>query len=69
MDGISELASLFKDRENKVYLGPQTGRVISPLPDIRIALGDKIVLSKEHLIISSHMLKDYKRTFEIAGEK
>ncbi|WP_432406724.1 DUF2577 family protein [Wukongibacter sp. M2B1] len=57
MDGISELARLFKDRENKLYLGPQTGRVISSFPNIKIKLGDKIVLDKKHLIISEQLIK------------
>lgn len=68
MDGISELAMLFKERDNKYYLGPQIGKVISPLPEIKIALGDKIILVKEHLIISSHILKDYEREFSIEGQ-
>jgi len=68
MDGISELAKLFKERENKLYLGPQTGKVISPLPEIKVALGDKIVLTKEHLIFASHVLMDYEREFSLEGD-
>lgn len=68
MDGISELAMLFKERDNKYYLGPQIGKVISPLPEIKIALGDKIILIKEHLIIASHILKDYEREFSVEGQ-
>lgn len=68
MEGVSELAMLFKERDNKVYLGPQTGKVISPLPEIQIALGEKIILTKEHLIIASHILKDYEREFSIEGD-
>ncbi len=68
MDGISELAKLFKERENKLYLGPQVGKVLSPLPDIQIALGDRIILSKENLLIASHTLIDYEREFSIEGQ-
>ncbi|WP_432662445.1 DUF2577 domain-containing protein [Wukongibacter baidiensis] len=68
MNGISELAKLFKERENKSYLGPQIGKIISPLPDIQVALGDKIILTKEHLMIASHILKDYEREFAIEGK-
>lgn len=68
MDGISELAMLFKERDNKYYLGPQIGKVISPLPEIKIALGEKIILGKEHLIFASHVLKDYEREFSLEGQ-
>lgn len=67
MDGISELAVLFKERDNKYYLGPQIGKVISPLPEIKVELGEKIILVKEHLIIASHILEDYEREFWIEG--
>lgn len=68
MDGISELAKLFKERENKLYFGPQVGTVVNPLPNIQIGLGDKIILTKEHLIIASHILQDYEREFSLEGE-
>lgn len=68
MDGVSELAVLFKERDNKYYLGPQIGKVISPLPEIKIALGEKIILVKEHLIIASHILKGYEREFSVEGQ-
>lgn len=67
MDGVSELAMLFKERDNKYYLGPQIGKVISPLPDIKIGLGEKIILTKEHLIFASHILEDYEREFSVEG--
>ena len=66
MDGISELARLFKDRDNILYIGPQIGKVINPLPDIKIALGDKIVLTKEHLIISETLIKK-RGKFKLSG--
>ncbi|WP_129599804.1 DUF2577 domain-containing protein [Anaerophilus nitritogenes] len=69
MDGISELASLFKERDNRAYLGPQIGKIISPPPNIQVSLGDKIILTKEHLIIGAHVLNDYERQFEIKGEE
>ncbi|WP_053955095.1 DUF2577 domain-containing protein [Inediibacterium massiliense] len=69
MDGISELASLFKERDNRPYLGPQVGTIISPPPNIQVYLGDKIILTKEHLIIGAHVLEDYERQFEIKGDE
>lgn len=56
MDGVSELARLFKERENVPYMGPQLGIVVSPLPDIKVKLGDKIILTKQHLVIAAHLL-------------
>lgn len=67
MNGVVELAKLFKARENVVNSGVQLGRVVSPLPDIKVALGDKILLTKEHLIFGAHMLRSYKRNCSITG--
>ncbi|MBB6217501.1 hypothetical protein HNQ80_003622 [Anaerosolibacter carboniphilus] len=69
MDAISELAMLFKERENVIYMGPQTGTVISPLPNIKVSLGEKIILDKEELIISAHVLAGYQREMEITNIK
>lgn len=61
MDGISELAKLFKERENKPTMGIQIGKVLSPLPDIKIGFGDRIILDKDNLIISDLI---YNKTLE-----
>lgn len=53
MDPISELAKMFKERDNKPYFGPQVGNVISPPPDIMVSLGDSILLDKEDLVIGA----------------
>ncbi len=65
MNGITELANMFKERENVPYMGPQTGTVISPPPEIKVRLGDNIILDKSHLIIAAHVLADYQRTVAI----
>lgn len=67
MDGIAKLASLLKDRDNQPYLGPQVGVVVEPPPNLRISLGDKIILDKDNLIIAAHVLADYQRELEITG--
>jgi hypothetical protein len=69
MDAISELAMLFKERENVIYMGPQVGTVISPPPNIKVSLGEKIILDKEDLIISAHVLAGYQRAMEITNIK
>lgn len=30
--------------------------MVSPLPDITVKLGDKIILNKQHLVIAAHLL-------------
>ena len=65
MDGAARLAKMFKERDNIPYMGPQIGVVISPPPEIKIGLGDKIILSKDHLIIAAHVLAGYQRDIEI----
>ncbi|MTI57491.1 MAG: DUF2577 domain-containing protein [Geosporobacter ferrireducens] len=67
MDAISELAMLFKERENILYMGPQLGTVISPPPNIKVGLGDKIILDKEDLILAAHVLDGYQREIEATG--
>ena len=49
-NGITELAQLFKQREPKSEYSPAFGKVTS-LPNIKVSLGDKIILSSEHLKI------------------
>lgn len=65
MDGIVELAMLFKERDNVAYMGPQVGKVVSPPPDIKVSLGKEILLNKEHLLMAAHVLAGYERAIEI----
>ncbi|WDV47146.1 DUF2577 family protein [Clostridiaceae bacterium M8S5] len=67
MQGINELAKLFKERDNNPYIGPLIGVVVEPLPDIQIALGEKILLTKENLVVDL-MFKEHERSFEISGD-
>ena len=48
LDSVSELAKLFKERENQGVYSPMIGTVIE-LPNIRIRVGDKIILDGSHL--------------------
>jgi len=50
MSGITELAKLFKDRENIGVYSPMIGSIIE-LPVVRVRLGDKIILDASHLTI------------------
>jgi len=48
LDSVSELAKLFKERENQGIYSPMIGSIIE-LPVVRIRLGDKIILDDSHL--------------------
>lgn len=67
MDGISELAKMFKDREPIRYKGPIVGTVLSPPPEIKIQIDKNIILDKEHLVICASVLDGYERTYEVGG--
>jgi len=69
MDGVARLASLFKERENQPYLGPQIGMVVNPLPDIKIKLNDRITLDKEDLIIAEHLVFTDAVFYEVKSDK
>lgn len=67
MDALTEMAKMFKERENDPYMGPQTGTVVTPPPGIQVRLGDKIILDKDHLIIAAHVLADYQRDVKMSS--
>ena len=48
MNGITELAKLLKDRENKSDYSPMFGTIIA-LPDLKIRLGDKVILTAKQI--------------------
>ena len=48
MDGVTELAKMLKDRENNSEYAPYFGRILE-LPNLKIAVGDKIILTSEYI--------------------
>lgn len=52
MNGITELAKLFKQRENPNLLGVCLGTVVNLPPDLSIKLNEKITLTPKNLILS-----------------
>lgn len=70
MDAFTEMAKLFKERENPRSFSVEVGKVISPLPNIQISLGGegKIILTKENLLFASQVLNEYKREFNVQYE-
>jgi hypothetical protein len=68
MNGINELAKMFKDRNNKPYLGPITGTIISAPPEIKISCFDgAVILTKSKVIIAASVLEGYERKISISG--
>ena len=67
MDGVSELAKMFKDRDPIKYMGPVVGTVLSPPPEIKIQADKDIILDKSHLVIGASVLDGYERKYEIQG--
>lgn len=52
MDGITELAIMLKQRDNKIPTGVITGTVASTSPP-RVSISDRIVASGSNLIIAN----------------
>jgi hypothetical protein len=68
MNGINELALMFKERNNEHYLGPITGTVISPPPEIKIScFNGSAIFDKSKLIIAASVLNGYTRKTTIDG--
>ncbi len=49
-----ELAKLFKECQNPAGYTPMLGTIIT-LPQIRIAIGEKIILTEQHLKVAEHV--------------
>lgn len=67
-DGLTELAKLFKDRDNRPPSSITTGIVISPPPQAEIRLNAETILYNRQLVWSAHMLMDYQREIELEGK-
>lgn len=63
-----ELANLFKNLKNPSYLGAVVGEVIETFPNLRVAIDDKIIIEKEQIFVSQHLMKEYEREFEVEGD-
>ncbi len=48
MNGISELAKLFRERDNATSYSPMFGEIIE-LPTLKIRIGEKIVIDKSYV--------------------
>ncbi|MCG7410569.1 DUF2577 domain-containing protein [Paenibacillus sp. ACRRX] len=50
-----ELAKIFRDRDNKKSMDITAAVIIDPMPNMRIGLGEEIILDTEHLIIANRV--------------
>lgn len=50
-----DLAKLFKERENPAPDGITKAIVISPLPNLRLSIGEDIILEGELLVVSTNI--------------
>jgi len=66
-DDINELAKIFKGLQNRPYSGPSIGTVLSPPPDLKVRLGDKIILTMDHLIVPARLWPDNVQTVDLVG--
>lgn len=62
---VERFAQMFKARDNQPVPSVTTGIVLAVPPEPRIRLTDAIILEKNHLVFSAHMLKDYERKIEL----
>ena len=56
MNGITELAKLFKERNNGDEYSPMFGKVIQ-LPETKIRISEKIILNDSHLVCCIELKK------------
>lgn len=54
-DWAVQMAKMFKERENKTPEEITVAKVIDPMPNIKLSLGDDILLDLEDLIIASRI--------------
>lgn len=68
-NGMTRLAKLFKERDNKEFLGVQIGTVVSPFPDIKISILDgKAILTKDKLVWTSSIFDLHKLQYPTEEE-
>jgi hypothetical protein len=67
LDGVTELAKLFKERNNQEYMGFILGKVVTAPPNLQISIGDRIILTSEHVRVAAHVLVGYARQVDING--
>ena len=67
MDGVTELAKMLKDRENNSEYTPYFGRILE-LPNLKIAVGDKIILTSVKSLINIYATDENGRYIYVGKE-
>lgn len=49
------LGKMLKDRDNKPAIEAASAKVISPLPNLSVSLGDEIILDEDSLIVANRI--------------
>lgn len=65
MDSNEGLVEIFRALKNPDKFGLIIGEVTADLPEIKIDIGNGIILDKDDLVFSASILKDYTREYSI----
>jgi len=68
MDNNKGLVEIFRALKNPDKFGLIIGEITADLPEIKIDIGNGIILDKDDLIFSAGILKDYVREYSIESE-
>ena len=68
-DSVVSIAKEFKNasKNAKRYEGFLLGKVVAPLPDIKIQLSEEVSLDKSNLILAANLVDDYTKNYEMVG--
>ena len=64
---MNSLVQIFANLKNPTKFGLTIGKVLTPLPEITIDIGNGVILDKDDLLFTASVLKDYEREFEITS--
>lgn len=67
MDAMTELAKLFKDRNNPSIQGICIGKVLSPPPDLKIAVNG-FVFDRSDIVVAKHLINTYSTNNAVIGD-
>ncbi len=67
MDSITELAKLFKERNNPSIQGICVGKVLTAPPELKITVSG-FILDKSRLVVAQHLLKTYISSSETVAD-
>lgn len=64
----NQFSNIFKALKNKNYIGTVIGEVIETFPNLRVSISDKIIIEKDNIVVSNHLMSNYKREFDFEGK-